>query len=278
MELGLDKDLFKKILVLIAPLGFTGILGFSYGLVSGTMVSKMMGNIDYAYFSNGARELPFIGALVSAITTVYMPMISKLMAEYKYKEVLQLKLKLNTMVAAVVYPVITLLIFWAKDLIILLMSQKYINSISVFIFFTAILYIRITDYQDVLIGAKRGDKIFIANIAFVIINLAMVYIGIKIYGITGAAMGVFLSVLFLAALLIKFTSDFCKSKISDIIDYKRILVILAICFVVALPLVFVENILLKVLYTSFYLVAVYFSIDYFKLANIKELIFKVLKR
>lgn len=273
----LDKAMLKDFVIMSYPLGITGVLGFGYALIAGTLISHFMTTTDYAIYRNGSIELPFIGTVVTSITMIYLPIISNLVAENKMEEVISIKQRLNNIVAAIVYPIIAVIIFLAKDLILLLLSAKYVLSIPVFIVFTCILFLRITDYQDILVSAKKSKVVLVGNILFVVINIFLVLVGIKLYGVLGASIGVLLSVAILAFFLTYKTSEHLKIRIKELIDYEKIGFILAICMVLGIPFFFFADLLiLKITYAALYVLACYWAINKLGIADIKELIVKVI--
>lgn len=257
----LSKKLINDIIYVSYPMGASNLLGISYSYVSGILISSILFQEQYAIYRNGAIELPFIGIISSAITTIYLPQISRLAVDNNVAEIIKTKKMLIDQVITFAFPIITFFLFFSDKLIVLLLSEKYRASIPIFIVFVAMSYIRITDYQDVLLSAKKSKIIMYSNIIFIVSNIVFSFIGIKILGAVGAAIGVFVSVFILAAFLLYFTCLHLNIRIRDLVNFKKIFIILLTSSIFCLPSSFLPlNVSYILIYFMCYTVLVYFAL------------------
>ncbi len=274
----LDKVYAKEILKTAYPMGITNLLGFSYTLFAGFLISTLLLPKDYAIYKNGAIELPFISTITGAVTTVYLPILSKLVAAQEFKSVITIKSKLNILIASITYPVICLVIILAKDLIPILLSDKYLQSIPIFIIFSSILFIRITEYQDVLVSAGKSKEVLASNLIFVFCNFVLTIIGIKVFGILGAALGVLLSVFALATFLTAKTTKFLNIQIVDYINYYSLIKIVGISVMVFSPIFIIQSLFAKLFYACISIFFVYYIINKLRIADLFVEIKKIIIR
>ena len=89
-------------------------------------ISRYFGAEIFAEYANGFIELPFVGMITGATATVLMPVFSKVFHENGSIDELIKKWK-NALYksALMIYPLVVFFIVYAKEIVILLYSEKY---------------------------------------------------------------------------------------------------------------------------------------------------------
>ena len=135
---------YKMIFEFSLPLFYASIWGMIIKSADQFFISRYFGNEVFADFSNGAIELPFIGMIIGACSTVLSPVFSKLQhqqADAK-KEFYAIWMNVFKKSAMLVYPILLFCIFFSDIIIVLLFGEKYDTSyiyfclISITNFFT----------------------------------------------------------------------------------------------------------------------------------------------
>lgn len=139
---------YKMIFEFSLPLFYASIWGMIIKSADQFFISRYFGNEVFADFSNGAIELPFIGMIIGACSTVLSPVFSKLQhqqADAK-KEFYAIWMNVFKKSAMLVYPILLFCIFFSDIIIVLLFGEKYDTSyiyfclISITNFFTIIVF------------------------------------------------------------------------------------------------------------------------------------------
>lgn len=120
------KDIFRFCL----PLLFAVLWGMIIKSSDQFFISHYFGTIVFAEFSNGSMELPFVGIIVSACSTVLYPLFSKYENEGKCtkSEILPLWNSVFRKTALIVYPMVIFSWFYATEIMTLFYGEQYAES------------------------------------------------------------------------------------------------------------------------------------------------------
>jgi O-antigen/teichoic acid export membrane protein len=207
------------------PLGLTGVIGAILLASDGYMVSSFLTLEDYAVFRNGALEVPFISIIYGSIAAIILPEVSKLFQQNKLNEIVELKRLTIKNTAALIYPIMIFLMYFSKKAISFYLGEMYTESGIIFMIYTFALFIRVNDYSDVLISAKKTTIVLIAYTSALIINIALNILFIQTFGSKGAALATIISLFVLAGIQLVYTIKILNVSFIDFIDIKSIIVV-----------------------------------------------------
>ncbi len=231
-----DRESARTILKVSFPLYLTSILGSSYLYVSSFFVIFLLGDIEYANYRNGAVEIPFISTIAFSVSAVLLPDLNKYFHEDNKAAALELKKKIINQCIFLLYPVIVFFIVYHYEFIVSYFSVKYAESAIVFAIYSCTCFVRINDYQDVLITAGKSPYILKANILYFITNVTMVFLLGLLFGIKGVAVAASLSVFVLALILLKKDAAIFGIRIHQFFHSRQIGHLLIISFAFSLVL------------------------------------------
>lgn len=279
-----DFILIKELLKKGFPLGLTGVLGAGILYVDSAMISSIEGIKPYAIYRNGAIEVPFISTLYASISAIVLPEVAKLFQEANFDRILDLKKKVVMNSMMLTYPVLIFLLFNSHNIIVTYLGEMYKESAIVFAVFNLTLLIRITNYSDILISANKSKVILKIYLLTFCINIMLNYLLIVSFGIVGAAISTVISLFVLAALQLVISLQLIKKRLTDLFDFKMLLLMIFLCVVLALVLKWTFSSSGK--YTFLLFGGIYFPIiylillrfDFFSMDIIKQLIPKFLFR
>ncbi|HPI55338.1 MAG TPA: oligosaccharide flippase family protein, partial [Chitinophagaceae bacterium] len=221
-------QLLKDIFAIGFPLYLVEILGASYTYIAGFIISINLNETQYAIYRNGSFEIPVVGTIYSTISILFMADMSKYIHEGNFKLIAQIKRRIISTTAVIIFPVAIYFIFFSKDFILMYMSSKYLESYKVFMVFTAALLLRTQNYMDVLVLLKKTKYVLFSFAVFLVTNISL-NIGLSYsFGILGCAAATIFSVLILATLQLFLTIRELKVTINDYIDFAGLAKILII--------------------------------------------------
>ncbi len=203
-------------------LGLTGVVGIAFLSTDGFMISHLMSIKEYAIYRNGAIEVPFIATIYGSIAAIVMPEVSRLLADNQNRKVVELKRKVISNTAMLVYPIMIFLIVFNQSFISLYLGDKYIASGSIFAVYTLSLIIRINDYSDVLISYQKTKIILISYVTAFILNIILNYVLITQVGVIGAPIATMFSLMVLAILQLLPTLKLLDTSLFKFIDFVSI--------------------------------------------------------
>lgn len=257
-----DKNLAKGYLSMATPLAISSIVERSVVYIDGIMISTMLTTTNYALYRAGAIEVPFVASLYGSVAAIVMPEVAKLFVDKKISDILQLKKKVIAGTVFFVYPVLIFLLLFSAPIVTFYLSEKYSQSALVFAIFNLSLFIRINDYQDVIIIAGKTKFIFKVITTMILFNLFLNFTLIKIFGIEGSALAFILFLFIYAGILTWKTCKLLNCRFTDLFNMDVIVRILLLSLATALPLwiirhYFISNVWFIIGSAPIYLMFVY---------------------
>jgi O-antigen/teichoic acid export membrane protein len=176
-----------EILKFSFPLGLASLFGAVSQQLDKVIVSFFSGPENYAYYANGAIELPLIGIITGSIGTVIMSDMSLHFQNGDKKTAIEIFRNANVKSAAILIPAMFFFLLMAKQFIIIMFSKTYINSISVFIVYLLMLPARTVFYGSAFMAMGQTKKIMYRSAISLVINAILGIVFVKILGYLGAA-------------------------------------------------------------------------------------------
>ncbi|MDR2206793.1 MAG: oligosaccharide flippase family protein [Flavobacteriaceae bacterium] len=165
----INKDFFVKVLKQGLPLylaTFIGALTLNTGML---IVNTFEDTQTFAIFSVGALEIPVFAMLSTAFSQKIYPDLVKWMSGGEKEKAKKLWMKTTIQISYITYPLIILLMFFAKDIIYLIYSPKYEESVFLFKTYLLIGIFR-NNYYGALITAAGQTK-YITYYALMMLGL-----------------------------------------------------------------------------------------------------------
>jgi O-antigen/teichoic acid export membrane protein len=138
----------KEVLKFSLPLVSASIAGMVYRAANQFYISRYFGPEVFAEFSNGFMQIPFIGMITGATTTVLMPLFSKIIYEKSdFSQITNLWHSALQKSAVLIYPMVIFFLFYSEKVVTLVYSDlyaasaKYFTTAIVLNFFNIIVFI-----------------------------------------------------------------------------------------------------------------------------------------
>lgn len=159
-----------------------------------TIVSYFGGVEEFAVFSIGAREIPFIGILSASLAQSQFPKIVSLLKNGQNNQAKNLWIKSTKDVSMILFPLILLLMLFSKPLILLVFGEKYLPGIPVFRAYLLILLWRNNYYGALLSASGQTKWITVYSAVSMLINLLCSVVLYYSFGIIGVVYATFIAV------------------------------------------------------------------------------------
>ncbi len=178
-----DKDYYKQQFRYSLPLGLSSIIGVLAVQLDKFVISGYFSPAQYAIFSIGAMELPFVGILTNSVNSVILPAISSHSDTTKVSELYRAAMRKN---ALLIIPIAALCFVLASDIITLLYSDRYGSASIYFRIYLIALLVRVGSY-GILFQALNRTKYILYNAIFTLalnlgLNLILVNTPLKMKG------------------------------------------------------------------------------------------------
>jgi O-antigen/teichoic acid export membrane protein len=183
-----DWTFFKEQLAYALPYGSIGLLWVVQQDLDNYFVSATLGPRDYAIYAVGWLDVPFISLFLESVVWVLIVRISKLQKEGRKGEIRSLTAAASNQLAAIQFPLFTMLLVCGHDLIVLLYTRAYEKSADIFLVTIFLLPIGVL-LLDPILRAYKAMSNFVLGVrigTFVTLCCALFPV-IHHYGMMGAA-------------------------------------------------------------------------------------------
>lgn len=227
-------EIFIKQIKFALPIGFASILGILIVKIDQLMISSYFSTEEYATYSIGSLEIPFVNILTVSAMAVLTPFFVK---QFKDQRIdLFIKKWQNSLlkISYIIFPVSIFFIFFAEETMVFLYSDKYLLSAMIFRIYVFRLFVKITFFGHILLALGRSKIIFIYTLITLITNIVLNFVSIKLFGFIGPAIATVIASYIISFLQLMKISKILTIKFSQIWPWRKLFFILLISFLCGL--------------------------------------------
>ncbi len=170
-----------------APLGLASMFGTLTLQLDKLIVASLCGPEDFAVYANGAMEIPLIGVITGAIAGVILVDMRAAVAKGDYEEALRLFRLAAARSACILLPAMCFLFVFAEDIITVLFSSQYVQSVLPFRIYLLLLPVRAAFYGPALLALGQTTVVLVRSILELCIDMVLSVLLVKYMGAIGAA-------------------------------------------------------------------------------------------
>lgn len=196
----------KEILLFTTPLVIGHISALISRQVDKYIIANNFSNDFYAVYTIGAKEIPIVPLITSSFTSVIFPEIGKLYSSGKNSDVVRLIKDVVRLTSLFILPSFSFLLFFSKEFVVVLFSEKYIESTAIFRIYLFFLPVRILVYSSILSALGKQKIYMFVSFVDLVLNITLGLIFVKIWGIMGPAIAVVTSTYIEAFVMLLFIS------------------------------------------------------------------------
>jgi len=178
-----DPDYYRDMFRYSLPLGLSSILGMLSVQLDKFVISGFFTPAQFAIFSVGAMELPFISILSNSVNAILLPSISGDPAQMT--EVYRAAVRKN---ALIILPLAMLFFLFARPVITLIYTDTYAASVPFFKVYLLILPLRVATYGIIFMALQKTRYIMLNSVIILSLNLVLNLILVQVMGMMGAAL------------------------------------------------------------------------------------------
>ncbi|MVT08888.1 oligosaccharide flippase family protein [Chitinophaga sp. ysch24] len=176
---------------------FIGVIGAN---LDKALVSSLTDVKQFAVYSVGAFEIPFFSMISASVSQSIFPQLVQLYNDKSVKEAKALWLKTTLRVTYITYPIILFLMIFAKPLIVLIFTDKYVDGVFIFKTFLLIGLWRNGYYGGLISASGKTKWITLYSAISLISNITFSFLMYKVMGIYGIAYGALMATVIVATL------------------------------------------------------------------------------
>lgn len=212
-----DKVLFKKEKSYIGSMLFqtgAGKLGYEADKLT---VVYFMSSASYAIYIVGAREIPLLRNFTGAVNSLLIPEINRLWEQGRKSEILALWRRAISKTALIYIPIFVFLMIYAKELLTLLYSDKYFESVILFQIYLVLIPLRSATYGLIFQAIGQMKYVTRATFIFLVFNVIANVILIQVMGLSGPALATVIGSYIMAAYYIFYLRSFFDVTLLDLL-------------------------------------------------------------
>lgn len=223
IRIKLNLSLVKEIFVFSIPMGLASVVGTLNVELDKLVISKFFTTEEYAIFANAAKELP-LTMFAGALTAVLLPQMVRLIKKGENERAVSLWSNAANISFCVMSLFVGGLFVFAKDVMTLFYSAKYVSSASITVFriYTLILFFRAIYFGIVLNATGKTKLIFLSSILTLVLNFVLNIGFCYIIGFSGPAYASLCATLLMEVVQLLFTCKILSVNFSKILPWKSI--------------------------------------------------------
>lgn len=234
IKLSLSLHSFREQVSYSSAFAVASILGTLAYYADKLLVGASVEPGSYAYYVNGAMELPVVAVVGAAVTMAITPEMVRLARDALGVEALALWHRTQAKVGLVLLPLCIFFFFFAEETVSVLFGPRYAASAVFFRIFLLLVPTRLASFQAIMgpLGLNRAYAV--GHFIQFVFSFALVALFLRIFGMPGAAAGAvgaaYINGLFLAHV----TSRALGARIIEMWPLRRLAHIVAVATLASL--------------------------------------------
>lgn len=174
----------------LVPLGLISLISIFSTSIDRFIISFFMGIENFAIYDRGAIRIPLIGTLSITVGAVILPKIVEYFKSGEIDRLLSIWHASIEKVALIIFPCFFFLIIFAREIITLLYTDRFGESVTIFRLYVFSLLPNITIYGNIFNAANKNKIFLIITIIAASIQAPLCVLLVKIYGNIGPAIAI----------------------------------------------------------------------------------------
>lgn len=218
----LDIPSIKAQLIYSIPLGASVLVGVMRRYIDQFIIAAFYNPENFAVYSRGAFELPFVAILPYTLSTLIVPEIASSYKEGRFSNIIYMWQQSMWKLSLLFFPLFIYTFSFADNIITVLFTSNYLDSVPIFRIYLVLLPIRIVAYRTILQATGQTKPIFEAVVISLGVSVILGIVFERIFGITGPAMAIVSGELVSACYLLWKTKISMDFRFFDLIPLRKI--------------------------------------------------------
>jgi len=212
-----DLPMLKKQMGYGLPLGGSVMIGTARRYIDQFIVATFYNPVNFAVYSRGAFELPFVAILPYALSSLMIPRISEYHAAGNRAGILHLWSESMWKVSLLFFPLFVFAFMFAEQIVTLLFTAEYLECVTIFRIYLLLLPVRIASYRTILQATGQTRPILTGVTVSLAVSAALGILLERSLGISGPAYAVVLGELSGCGYMLWKTSVHADIRLSELI-------------------------------------------------------------
>ena len=238
-----DKKYFFSHLNYAIPLGMSRAVAEVGRRMDQFIVSVFCSAADFAVYSIAKFNIPIVNMIYYAVGNVVLQQLSRYNYDDNQEEVRKLWHKMIENFAIITVPMVTYFIVMANPIVTFLYTDEYAESANIYRISLLILFTQMLGRGTIMRASEETKTMFKINLFTMIVGIVLGYLGVKTFGLMGAATASVFTFYVNAFLQVLQSKRILGLKFSNVMPWKnlgRIVLASVIPAIMIYPLLFVK--------------------------------------
>ena len=218
LNISFDRRILRSTLIYSLPLGLASAVGTLNIEIDKLLIGFLMNTEQLAVYTNASKELP-VTIIATSITAILLPKTASMLKHDDREGAVNLWGEATELSFHFICLLVAGLFTFAKDVISLLYSEKYLSGLPVFRVYILVLLLRSTYIGLILNSIGETKKIFYCSLITLALNMVLNPLLYMAMGMIGPAIATFLSIAIMAWVQLRMTSKCTGIRIRDIFPW-----------------------------------------------------------
>lgn len=178
----------KEIVAVSLPLSIATMAGTLSANLDLWIISGMLTPEEFSIFRMGSYELPIVGIVTGAVSTVVTVDMNKAGKRGDIAGALAIFKKVAKKTSMFIMPCMIFFLFASKEFICWLFTEEYVEAIPVFILYLLYLPIRCVLYGPLFVALGKSQVVMLRELISLILNAMLSVLAVRYMGMIGAAL------------------------------------------------------------------------------------------
>jgi O-antigen/teichoic acid export membrane protein len=225
-----EKIAIQKVRSLWMHLGAYDIIQNLFNWIDKFIISLLLTASVSAIYFNGTQNIPFIPLLLSAAGSAVLLQLGASNEEDNTSHAILLMHQSSRLLSCIIFPVFFFLVFFRQELFSVLFSDRYAESVPVFLVTILILPLRAYSFTTILQNRHKGAIINLVSLGDLILACLLMYPMYNLMGLPGIALSFVVTTYLQAMVYLFFTSKILNVGVLSLIPLLNWLIKLIVFF------------------------------------------------
>ncbi len=221
------------------------------------IISSFFSMIEFTFYSVGSFENPLINAFRQSLNELVNIEMVDAIKKGSYQDAVEVWRRMTRKLFLVVVPFVAYMMFFSKEIITFIFSEKYLESVPYFIIFNIYILIGSVNPEPLFRATSQTKKILKIKVIGVVLGVLTLLIAAKVYGPMAVLVGKILIIFTINLVSLKMGASLIQSSIFRMFQWNQFFGVLLVSVGLSVGL--------RVLFSNlnwppFYVLAVSFSI------------------
>lgn len=260
----------KDYFIFSIPIFFSQYIGSFGRKISLIIIVPFISQEAFAIYANGAFEVPFIAIVASSAIAVISPEFIRYFKAGKLSDSLNLWRRASLKSCLIIFPIFIFLFIEANDVLIILFSEKYIDSALTFRCFLLLMPLQAVFFGLIFIAAKKPKLLLLRSSITTLTSLIITYIICAKFNPMYAPLGIVISVYFWALPYnIYFFKKITRYSVKEYLPLNKLFKLFVFSLISYIPILFIDFLIMPFLFSFAFSLIVYFVFYFILVRNYK---------